>query len=419
TITTSVSPRYYLQGVCREGSKCPFSHDLSTSKSSTICRYYQKGQCAYGARCRYDHVRLPAPGGAAASRPPTHSVGALHSPHHPPEQSTPHTVTRSKLQEAGKREKRTLVLRDRNLCSLNEEKQKPSATGEVVCCGDQNDHLEMKPHSYLEAICCGLEDPAAGSSCVDREQLCPYAMAGACHFGERCLYLHGDVCEICGLQALHPFDQAQREAHEMMCMMTFENDMEKAFAFQASQDKVCSICMEVVYEKPSFSERRFGILSNCNHTYCLSCIRQWRGAKTFKNPVIKSCPECRVISEFVIPSTYWIEDQEKKNEVIELMKHGAGKKPCKYFQQGKGTCRFGAKCLYLHAYPDGTIAEPEKPRKQLSSEGTVRFFNSVRLWDFIEDRESRTVSSTGDEVTELAEQFTHLSGADEDLATSQ
>lgn len=72
-----------------------------------------------------------------------------------------------------------------------------------------------------------------------------------------------------------------------MCMATFEHDMEKAFAFQASQDKVCSICMEVVYEKPSASERRFGILSNCNHTYCLSCIRQWRCAKQFENPIIK------------------------------------------------------------------------------------------------------------------------------------
>lgn len=48
------------------------------------------------------------------------------------------------------------------------------------------------------------------------------------------------------------------------------------------------------------------------------------------------------------------------------------KKACKYFEQGKGTCPFGGKCLYLHAYPDGTRAEPEKPRKQLSSEGTVR-----------------------------------------------
>lgn len=105
-----------------------------------------------------------------------------------------------------------------DLCGLNEEKQKPSATSDVVCCSDQNDNLEMKPHSYLEAICSGLEDPVAGSSCADGEQLCPYAAAGACHFGERCLYLHGDVCEICGLQVLHPFNQEQRKAHEMVTL---------------------------------------------------------------------------------------------------------------------------------------------------------------------------------------------------------
>ena len=70
-------------------------------------------------------------------------------------------------------------------------------------------------------------------------------------------------------------------------MSAFEREMEKAFALQASQDKACSICMEVILEKASASERRFGILSSCNHTYCLSCIRQWRCAKQFENPISK------------------------------------------------------------------------------------------------------------------------------------
>ncbi|NWI72623.1 MKRN2 ligase, partial [Dryoscopus gambensis] len=414
--------RYYLQGVCREGSKCLFSHDLSTSKSSTICKYYQKGQCAYGARCRCSwNGRGEAGSSWCSSEPPSCSsaLGTLSSAWEQNALLVPSGVGGG---AEHRREKRTLVLRDRNLCGSSEEKQQPvapGAPGAVLCCSEPGDGEEGKPHSYLEAICSGLEEPAAGGCPGAAEQLCPYAAAGTCHFGERCLYLHGDLCEICGLQVLHPFDQEQRKAHEMMCMATFEHDMERAFAFQASQDKVCSICMEVVYEKPSASERRFGILSNCTHTYCLSCIRQWRCAKQFENPIIKSCPECRVISEFVIPSVYWVEDQEKKNELIEAFKQGVGKKPCKYFEQGKGTCPFGGKCLYLHAYPDGTRAEPEKPRKQLSSEGTVRFFNSVRLWDFIEDRESRSAPGADDEVTELGELFMHLSGAEEEPSAAQ
>ncbi|XP_048346688.1 E3 ubiquitin-protein ligase makorin-2 [Sphaerodactylus townsendi] len=400
-----------MQGICREGNRCLFSHDLSTSKPSTICKFYQKGQCAYGAHCRYDHVRPSASGGMVPTRTLYSAAPPLQSLASQSEQNAP--VTKSKVHESGRREKKAIVLRDRDLCGSGEEKSRSNAVSDLACCSVQSDFPETKPHSYLEAIRSGLEeeDSEPGSLCTNGEQLCPYAAAGTCQFGDRCLYLHGQVCEICGLQVLHPFDPEQRKIHEKMCMATFEHEMEKAFAFQASQDKVCNICMEVVYEKPSASERRFGILSNCNHTYCLSCIRQWRGVKQFENPIIKSCPECRVISEFVIPSVYWVEDQTKKNELIEAFKQGMGRKACKYFDQGKGTCPFGGKCLYLHAYPDGRRAEPEKPRKQLSSEGTVRFLNSVRLWDFIEDRESRTLPVT-DNVTELGELFMHLSGTD-------
>ncbi|XP_003507392.2 probable E3 ubiquitin-protein ligase makorin-2 isoform X1 [Cricetulus griseus] len=405
--------RYFMHGVCREGSQCLFSHDLANSKPSTICKYYQKGYCAYGARCRYDHIKPPAAAGGAVG-PAPHSLpsSGLPSPQPSPDIAT--SVVKTHLHEPGKREKKMLVLRDRNLTGLAEDKSVPSTVNNPGSCSDAQTSPEMKPHSYLDAIRTGLDDLEASSSYSSNEQqLCPYAAAGECRFGDACVYLHGDMCEICRLQVLHPFDPEQRKAHEKMCMSTFEHEMEKAFAFQASQDKVCSICMEVILEKASASERRFGILSSCSHTYCLSCIRQWRCAKQFENPIIKSCPECRVISEFVIPSVYWVEDQNKKNELIEAFKQGMGKKACKYFEQGKGTCPFGSKCLYRHAYPDGRLAEPEKPRKQLSSEGTVRFFNSVRLWDFIENRETQQVTNTDDvDVTELGDLFMHLSGVE-------
>ncbi|XP_023561711.1 probable E3 ubiquitin-protein ligase makorin-2 isoform X1 [Octodon degus] len=411
--TKQVTCRYFMHGVCREGNQCLFSHDLANSKPSTICKYYQKGCCAYGTRCRYDHTRpSAAAGGAVGPPPPTRPSTAFPCPPLPSDLTT--AAIKIPSREPGRREKRTLVLRDRNLSGLAEEKTTPGmAPSHPVGYSDPQPGPEMKPHSYLDAIRSGLDSVEAGSSYSSEHQLCPYAAAGECRFGDTCVYLHGDMCDICRLQVLHPFDSEQRRAHEKVCMATFEFEMEKAFAFQASQDKVCSICMEVILEKASASERRFGILSSCNHTYCLSCIRQWRCAKQFENQIIKSCPECRVISEFVIPSMYWVEDQNKKNELIEAFKQGMGKKACKYFEQGKGTCPFGSKCLYRHAYPDGRLAEPDKPRKQLNSEGTVRFFNSVRLWDFIENRETHQVPSTEDvDVAELGDLFMHLSGVE-------
>jgi len=97
-------------------------------------------------------------------------------------------------------------------------------------------------------------------------------------------------------------------------MLAFEADMEKAFAAQLSQDKVrsgssgrfgdghddcccncccccclqvCSICMELVVQKLNPCDRRFGILSSCCHTFCLTCIRQWRCTRNFSNKIIK------------------------------------------------------------------------------------------------------------------------------------
>lgn len=57
-VTFSLFWRYFLHGVCREGSRCMFSHDPTTSKPSTICKFYQKGVCAYGDRCRWISVTL-------------------------------------------------------------------------------------------------------------------------------------------------------------------------------------------------------------------------------------------------------------------------------------------------------------------------------------------------------------------------
>lgn len=49
---------------------------------------------------------------------------------------------------------------------------------------------------------------------------------------------------------------------------------------------------------------------------------------------------------------------------------------------------------------------------------SVKFLNSVRLWDFIEEREHRAVPQYEDEVNDLGELFMQLSGAGEESGTS-
>ncbi|XP_056885598.1 E3 ubiquitin-protein ligase makorin-2 [Takifugu flavidus] len=395
--TKQVTCRYFLHGVCREGNHCQFSHDPSSSKPSTICKFYQRGTCAYGERCRYDHVKLSSRGGGAFDMA---GVGGARDG----------ASTRGAA-------KKTFVHQERE----NMFRAPAESFGADV--------MAPAPHTYVDAIRTGLSSssqdhtpPTMAGVNQDLPRLCPYAAVGHCYYEENCIYLHGDKCEVCGLQVLDPHNPEQRSMHEKMCLLAFEADMEKAFAVQLSQEKVCSICMEVVVQKMNPSDRRFGILSSCCHVFCLACIRKWRCTRNFSNKIIKSCPECRVASEFVIPSVYWVENQEDKDHLIELFKSGVGKKPCKYFDQGRGSCPFGGKCLYLHALPDGSRAEPEQPRKQLGSEGNIRFMNSVRLWDFIEEREQHSappLQAFADDISELRELFVQMSGPSPDEGESQ
>ncbi|KAE8613243.1 hypothetical protein XENTR_v10007637 [Xenopus tropicalis] len=340
-------------------------HVACSSRSTMICRYFQRGCCAYGDRCRYEHTKplkedLIGNTSTARSWP-------SESPAEPSSNiNTPDAYTQGTQKEDE--------------------------------CREQPADPELK------------------------KQLCPYAAVGECRYGENCVYLHGDPCDMCGLQVLHPVDTAQRSQHIKSCIEAHEKDMELSFAVQRSKDIVCGICMEVVYEKTNPGERRFGILSNCSHSYCLKCIRKWRSAKQFESKIIKSCPECRITSNFVIPSEYWVEEKEEKQKLIQKYKEAMSNKSCRYFDEGRGTCPFGGNCFYKHAYPDGRIEEPQ-PRQKSGMSSRYRSQRRNRFWDFDERDGADPFENDEDEVVtfELGEMLLMLlaAGADEDLTDSE
>ncbi|XP_034259315.1 E3 ubiquitin-protein ligase makorin-1 isoform X2 [Pantherophis guttatus] len=287
--TKQVACRYFMHGVCKEGDNCRYSHDLYTTHSGMVCRYFQRGCCAYGDRCRYEHTK-------PSKREDTTTVSPVAKTYS--SASTDVTPSPGTLEVSS---------------GETEDKELAAAGAGAEDWVNAVEFIPGQPYFGRAAPSC-TETPLQGmvieeeyekqqTSLEMKKQLCPYAAVGECRYGENCVYIHGDICDMCGLQVLHPADAAQRSLHIKSCIEAHEKDMELSFAVQRSKDMVCGICMEVVYEKANPSERRFGILSNCNHTYCLKCIRKWRSAKQFESKIIKSCPECRITSNFVIPTT--------------------------------------------------------------------------------------------------------------------
>ncbi|WAR26901.1 LOW QUALITY PROTEIN: MKRN1-like protein [Mya arenaria] len=195
------------------------------------------------------------------------------------------------------------------------------------------------------------------------------------------------TCDLCRFAVLLPGDEKQNLEHRQQ----YERDMELSFAIARSKDKQCGVCMDTVLKKQPTAEQRFGILSDCSHCFCLACIRKWRASKQFDIKTIRSCPECRVQSDFVTPSAYWVDTKEDKIKLIQGYKQALGKKPCKYFDQGRGDCPFKEKCIYLHMNPDGTKAEPKprRRRQRRNADGSLDYEERVTFWDFFQERQER------------------------------
>ncbi|EZA52065.1 hypothetical protein DMN91_011857 [Ooceraea biroi] len=388
--TQSVVCRYFKNGTCREGSNCRYRHvqaarnDTSVNEAVTVstggspsgpagtvtCRFFKQGICKFGAQCRFRHAASNADSDTAQTNATENSISAQH------------TANSSKNKKAGRRIAEEWVMAPEFV---------PTAVPPVA--GSSTDGTSASgtststamPVSYAQAV-----NPSGQASTPALEPLCPYAEATGICRNTNCTYLHGDICELCSRAALHPHNEELRKKHTNACVKQHEADMELSFAIQRSKEKSCGVCFETIMEKSS-REQRFGILPNCNHCFCLTCIRKWRQAKQFDNKIIRACPECRIPSDFVCPSMYWVDTKEEKEKLIRDYKGALSTKDCKYFNKGRGKCPFGNKCFYLHALPDGTkkdVGPPVRQRRNTSDAG-LDILQQLILWDFLEERDDR------------------------------
>ena len=131
------------------------------------------------------------------------------------------------------------------------------------------------------------------------QELCVFAMVGKCRFGSVCKNIHGLQCPRCLLYCLHPHDIDSNEEHLEKCLGANTGSIGGTTHMAEIE---CGICMERVAQK---EDPRFGLL-DCEHAFCLGCIRQWRSKHTMSELAIRSCPLCRIVTYFIIPSSTWI-----------------------------------------------------------------------------------------------------------------
>ncbi|KAM8708016.1 hypothetical protein ACLKA7_015050 [Drosophila subpalustris] len=349
-------------------------------RSQTICRYYLRGICRFGDLCRFSHdlTRGRPEGEQRATNANSDTEAEADA-----------TVETEVLPSTSRRnwanapifvpgQKRFVAQ------SLNDDVDESfaAATGSAAV---------QNGISWAEIV----GGPSAngvdiGVKMAERRSLddvCPYE--SPCPYGEYCPYrIHMELCEMCDQYCLHPTDQAQRKKHNRECLQQHEQAMELSFAIAQSKDKTCGICFDTIMEKAG-REKRFGILPNCNHIFCLECIRTWRQAKQFEHKITRACPECRVCSDFVCPSAFWVETKEEKDKLLNDYRAALGAKDCKYFKKGEGKCPFGNKCFYKHALPNGEIVDvglPKRARK-LHSQNQLIDLLDIYLWEYVDRRD--------------------------------
>ncbi|XP_051890877.1 makorin, ring finger protein, 4 isoform X2 [Pristis pectinata] len=346
--------RNFIHGACKWGHSCYYSHDLSLQKSSQICRHYLNGFCFYGDRCRYQHIR-PTAGWSPGSRRGSEPALQLRRTGEP--SRTFHEME-SRHRTGGyepKNRRSSAPTIQRMAAGFSQPSRTVHSTAQLASWSRRGSEPTVSSSTHLRNTeCFGRQLGEEAKD--DKENETPSKW----ELGEE--FLPWKIQE----RDYSSTSQAAGSSH-CMCQKPNSGVNQKKLAtnqaFEMSKDIICGICMDKVYEKTPAKDRCFAILPDCNHAFCVTCIKKWRHSKGFTNNIIKACPECRVVSSYYIPHRYWVVD-EQKQELIDKFKAEKRKIRCKFFLQSNGKCPFKSECIYLHEFPEGYRPTRHQPRKR-------------------------------------------------------
>ncbi|RLN26694.1 hypothetical protein BBJ28_00012030 [Nothophytophthora sp. Chile5] len=334
----AVSPlpcKFFLQGTCKAGRECKFSHSqdaqaavtrvsASTGEKTVApgsygvpCKFFKYGECSAGDRCPYVHQQKKQERNAGETEAPIAEKAQ------DDEEKAP--VVAESGEEPGKDESSS----DRDVTELRDFISKEEAPGEF---DNQVDGGLPSPskQSYVEVakknvpntpvafdneapappyvcrllqklsicVCRAWAFAVLAAKCVSlywwvsvRSKICTFFLQGLCRYGDTCFYSHSL--------------RERVESEDEMLAMGEE--------IRLSQDLECGICYDNIIAKGE----RFGLLSGCNHPFCLTCLRNWRGNADQPKQTVRQCPLCRVETNFIIPSSRMVTKPERKQVLID------------------------------------------------------------------------------------------------------
>ncbi|KAJ0392797.1 hypothetical protein P43SY_003727 [Pythium insidiosum] len=405
--------RFFLQNACTAGRDCRFSHDPAHLRDPALiattsagerrvarqgiprrCRFFDSlGGCGTGQQCMFQHLdgpvrSSPQPEPARASAVKMHVLrpkpkASDAAPAQPEGEGTQqdaagHEQAAEQAQEeeedadaetkqpaATGYDQQVAMLSD--FLSKEEELYYYGAPGEfdmMTPSEPAGQEQQQKKMSYAEIASKYLDrtDSAQHAENADakRSKPCVFFLQGLCRYGSKCFNAH--------------------EVNEAPASLEEQVLVEQEVAY--SKDLECGICLERVMDKGE----RFGMLSNCEHAFCLSCVRNWRANPDMPKQTVRHCPHCRTPTHFVIPSSRMALTQSRKEELVMRYKANLALIPCRHFDQGRGECPFGTSCFYAHRYADGT-EDLREVRTAIDSVGHHDVLRKIRLEHFFENLE--------------------------------
>ncbi|KAF1794758.1 Zinc finger, RING-type, conserved site [Phytophthora cactorum] len=380
----AVSPlpcKFFLRGTCTAGRQCKFSHAAEAQAAATRvsassgektmkpgsygvpCKFFKYGDCSNGDKCPYLHIQKKEEGEQNGETEVV--TEGTSTPEKQPNEEEKVASPVAEAEASGEEqdtEKEEEVTELKDFMSKEEELYYYGAPGEFEDAAVES-VPPMPKESYVEVTKKNVKDRPLS---FDEERpappkICTFFLQGLCRYGDTCFYSHSLPERV--------------ESEEEMLAMGEE--------IRLSQDLECGICYEVILQKGE----RFGLLSGCNHSFCLTCLRNWRSSEDQPRQTVRQCPVCRVETKFIIPSGRMVIRPERKKILIDVYRKNLSGIPCRHFDEGRGTCPFGTSCFYAHRYPDGTLAS-RQVRTAVDADGQYDVLRQVRLENFLKQSES-------------------------------